>query len=120
MFLAAKLRSSGDPCESPAWVSQAPDHLGCIPLEISELQMGNRRTGKGVSNQHSENHLFLCPELDLPYTEGEWIRESFSASVSNQNFGCGLALLPPLCLDFPQAPGALAASVASPVRSFPS
>lgn len=46
-FLAAKLRSSGDPCESPAWVSQAPDHLGCIPPEISELPMGNRRTGKG-------------------------------------------------------------------------
>lgn len=42
MFLAAKLRSSGDPCESPAWVSQAPDHLGYIPPEISELQMGNR------------------------------------------------------------------------------
>lgn len=74
----------------------------------------------GVSNLHSENQLFLCPELDLPHIEGEWIRGSFSASVPNQTFGCGLVRLPPLCLDFPQGPGALATSVASPVSSFPS
>lgn len=94
--------------------------LAAFLLRFLNSQWATGEQAKGVSNQHSENHLFLRPELDLPYTEGEWIRESFSASVSNQNFGCGLALLPPLCLDFPQAPGALAASVASPVSSFPS